>query len=628
MLDFSPHRARLQIWLASPSLGWCCAALALVLSLPAIGSHRVFDDFVLALGARASQDTALATRRFGILDLFTFTTGAPAENHRLADLGSMLPWWSDPELEVAFFRPLSALTHVLDEVLYPNWVWLHYVHSLVWLGVLVLVVARLYRAMGGPPAVAGLAALLYAIDDAHGPAVGWLSNRNGIIAAVFGVVALIAHDLWRQTRRSRWAAVAACSLMAGLLAGESALATCAYLVAYAAVFELGPPKRRAVSLWPYAGVVATWAITYKMAGYAAKHSGIYVDPLADAGRFAAQLPSRALALLGAAFGPIPADCVLFEQGAEHRGLLVAAITLFGTACLLVPTLRSDRQARFWALGIVLAAVPFSACYPTDRLLVLVGIGAMALVARIVAGLLGVDGRASSPAGFSGARRYVALAMSFVHLALAPVLLPLRASQMRLVAAAIAPASEALDQISDLSRRTVVIINPPIDPFVSYLQAERALRNLPRPQHLYWLANALTPIRIRREGPRTLILAREGGLIAAPIERLYRSPSDLPGAGWVTSLSQMSAEIVSTTADGRPLEVRFEFDDTLEAHQYVFLVWDEGRLLPFDMPSENEMTLLPRQDIGHIVLSALRGKHHELGSATTTTILSSHAGPHR
>src|SRR6266511_910900 len=110
--------------LGQPAIEWKCALVASVLSLPAIGSHRVFDDFVLALGARSSHDPTLAARRFGILDLFTFTNGVPAENQRLIDLGSMLPWWSDPRLKIAFFRPLSALTHLFDQLLFPNQIWL------------------------------------------------------------------------------------------------------------------------------------------------------------------------------------------------------------------------------------------------------------------------------------------------------------------------------------------------------------------------------------------------------------------------------------------------------------------------------------------------------------------------
>jgi hypothetical protein len=594
--------ARLQTWLGRPSIGWKCALLAVALSLPAVGSHRVFDDFVLALGARASHDPALAARRFGTLDLFTFTNGVPAENMRLTDLGSMLPWWSDPHLKVAFFRPLSALTHLLDQVLCPDWVWLQYLHSLLWLGLLVAVVARLYRALGGSPAIAGLAALMYAIDDAHGPAVAWLCNRNGLVAAVFGTLALLAHHAWRSQGR-RWpAALAAGSLLAGLLAGESALATCAYLFAYAVVLEPGTfrrtLRRRAASLLPYAGVTAAWAVAYKLAGYGASHSGVYVDPIADAGRFVRNLPAHATALLGAVFGPIPADIVLFDAGAERRGLIAAAITLVLLGCVLVPTVRRDRQARFWALGMLLATVPASACYPTDRLLLFVGMGAMALVARIVASAVDQTQR------LTRLSYVLALAFGFVHLVLAPLLLPVRAAQMRLVARAIESATETLDRAQDLEHRTVIVVNPPIDPFVSYIQAERALRSLPRPLHLYWLASAIAPIQVTRLGPRTLAVEREGGLMTVPIERLYRSSSvDLP-AGSEVLLSEMRAEIASTTADGRPREVRFHFADDLESHRYLFLAWDEGRLLPFELPVQSQTVHFPAQNIAHIVLHSL------------------------
>jgi hypothetical protein len=219
---------------------------------------------------------------------------------------------------------------------------------------------------------------------------------------------------------------------------------------------------------------------------------------------------------------------------------------------------------------------------------------MALVARIVAGA--IDRKRLSC--------FLALAFGFVHLILAPLLLPVRAAQMRLVARTIEFATETLDRAQDLEHRTVVVVNPPIDPFVSYIQAERALRNLPRPLHLYWLASAIAPIRVTRLGPRTLAVEREGGLMTAPVERLYRSSSVDLSTGSEVRLSEMRAEIASTTADGRPLEVRFHFAHDLESRRYLFLAWNEGRLLHFELPVENQTVHFPAQDIAHVVLRSL------------------------
>jgi hypothetical protein len=177
-----------------------------------------------------------------------------------------------------------------------------------------------------------------------------------------------------------------------------------------------------------------------------------------------------------------------------------------------------------------------------------------------------------------------------------------------VARSIDAATETLDKAQDLERRTVVVVNPPIDPFVSYIQAERALRNLPRPMHLYWLVSATAPIRITRLGPSTLAVEREGGLMSAPLERLYRSSAvDLP-VGSEVLLSEMRAEIASTTADGRPLEIHFHFSDDLESHRYLFLAWDEGRLLPFELPLQDQTVHLPAQNLARVLL-------HSLGRST-------------
>ncbi|MES1204492.1 MAG: hypothetical protein ABUS79_01020 [Pseudomonadota bacterium] len=42
--------------------------------------------------------------------------------------------------------------------------------------------------------IAGLAAFLYAIDDAHGFAVGWLASRCTLMGTFFAIASLIAHE--------------------------------------------------------------------------------------------------------------------------------------------------------------------------------------------------------------------------------------------------------------------------------------------------------------------------------------------------------------------------------------------------------------------------------------------------
>ena len=63
--------------------------------------------------------------------------------------------------------------------------------SLFWLGSAVTVTAVFYRRMMGTTWVTGIAGLLFAVDDARGATAGFLANRNVLVAATFGVSALV-----------------------------------------------------------------------------------------------------------------------------------------------------------------------------------------------------------------------------------------------------------------------------------------------------------------------------------------------------------------------------------------------------------------------------------------------------
>lgn len=97
---------------------------------------------------------------------------------------------------------------------------------------------------------AGLAALLYAVDDAHALPASWLANRNALVAGVFGVLTLIAHDEWRRGRRKWGAFVAPALFLMALLCAESAVIVATYLLAYALFIDRDSLVRRFVALVP------------------------------------------------------------------------------------------------------------------------------------------------------------------------------------------------------------------------------------------------------------------------------------------------------------------------------------------------------------------------------------------
>ncbi len=588
-------RRAAERWLTSPATRWAVPLIGVALCVTAIGRYLALDDFVLFLIARG--DPPIRGLAQGSFDLFTFTSGRAADNVPLIEQGVMLPWFTDPELRVAFFRPLSSLTHRLDLALWPGSPRLMYVHSLAWFGGLLAAVAWLYRRIETTALVAGLAALLYAVDHVHGPAVAWLSNRNALIATFFGVLALILHDRARNGGGPASALAAPVTLGVGLLSGEFAIGAAAYLIAYALVLEKKGWRIGLVSLWPYLLLIGIWQIAYKLQAFGVHGSGVYVDPARDPGRFLASLPTRLLVMVAAEIGFLPSDALTLGPPTHVPLIVGAAVLMLAAAAIaIVPVLRSDRIAGFWASGMLLAAVPVAASFPSDRVLFFVGLGAMGILARVLAAVLDQAPvyAASLP------KRVVATGLFLLHLVLSPAVLPARAMQMQVLGGTLESATAVLDGVPNLPERTVVILNPPLDIFATYIQAERAFERRPRSKHLYPLSSAATELRVTRSGPAELTLERERGFLYAPLEQHYRSAvSSLPKGSRV-ELSRMAAEVRATTEDGRPAQVSFRFPVPLESHSLLFLYWKDDRYVPFDLPELGSSVTLPAEDIGRIL----------------------------
>ncbi|MFQ5494212.1 MAG: hypothetical protein ACE5EX_02425 [Phycisphaerae bacterium] len=171
---------------APPLLG----VVAMVLAAPSLTTGWQMDDHFHRLKMIGPAQAVDASH--GRLDLFRFLDGDPDRTRALIDRGR-IPWWTFPGIRAAFWRPVTVFTHWLDYRLWPTSPALMHGQSLLWLGALVTAAGFMYRRLMGAVPVAGLATLLYAVDDARATTVGFLANRNALVAALFGVLAIILH---------------------------------------------------------------------------------------------------------------------------------------------------------------------------------------------------------------------------------------------------------------------------------------------------------------------------------------------------------------------------------------------------------------------------------------------------
>jgi hypothetical protein len=542
--------------------------LATLLVSPSLWSGFEFDDYVhrgILSGAPVIRE--LFPSR---LDLFAFIDGRLDRTHRMMDLG-ILPWWTSPGARFAFWRPLSGVTHWLDYALWPDRPTLVHAQSLVWFALLLAAVAVAYRQLLKAPWVAGLAAMLYALDNTHGSGVGWVAARNGILATFFGTLAILCHDRWRRSGWRAGAVLGPCSFLMGLLSAEAALATAAYLLAHALFLESGSWGQRARSLAPYVAVAAGWQALYTGLGYG--FSGLapsYINPIREPFEFTQALVDRAPVLLLAQWiGPPAQTYAGLSPGDAWLRWLGAVLFVGLLAVLLAPLLAENAVARFWGLGQLLAALATCSVFPNDRYLFFVGLGAMGLLAQWIGSLFSAPRGGSWSAYWRGLSIAAAAALLVVHLGVAPV---------RLLEAVTPPAGRGslVDALlsgfpldPQIGTQTIIVAHAPSPDALAFLPFIRAARGEPSPTHTRLLASGSAPLELFRPSARTLVVRPGGGY-----SPYFGKDQPLP-LGYRVALTHTAFEVTRLTPDGRPAEATVHFDVDLDDPALRWLRWTEA-----------------------------------------------------
>jgi hypothetical protein len=553
---------------------WLLVFLALLLTLPSLWTGLWADDYFHCI--LLTGNDPLGFQNEPTLDIFRFLDGDPVTTGRMMDAG-VAPWWTLPEIKASFFRPLTAVTHWLDYSLWPASPELMHLHSLLWFAALVVAVSALYRLTITPAWIAGLAALLYAVDDARGMPVAWLANRNALIATLLGVLVLIAYIRWRRDgwRWGTWLGPAL--LIAALAAAEAAIAVGAYLAAYALTLDRGSWLQRFLRLAPYAVIVAVWWPAHHWLGYGTSGSGLYIDPSHEPLQLIQAIVERAPILLLAQIG-VPSSSY-YALTTDPNGILLwwllALAVLLVLAAIARPLLKRDPVTRFWIIGMLLAVIPICSTFPHDRLLFFVGLGGMGLVAQLIA----------RPAEYSGRRWYglVLIVLIGIHMVIAPLNLPLNAWTVRMMDRIMDEDAMAIPGSPEVADQDLIMVNPPIPFLAGYYPVLRGAAQQPIPAHTRILAPGSEPLAIARLDLHSLHIRPARGFISGAMDTLMRSPAYPMQLGDRVELTGMSVEITDLTDDHRPAEAVFRFDRPLDDPSLIWLHWQDGYPVRFTPP---------------------------------------------
>jgi hypothetical protein len=573
-------QARTRQLLSIGRLPWALALMAVLLVLPALKGGLCADDYFHRVVLLDRGPVGAATEP--IADLFAFV---PERLHGWMTEQGLLAWWSDPDLHISFARPLTALTHVLDYRLWPDSPVLQHAHNLAWFALAVGLVATLYRRVHGAGLVAGLAGLLFAVEDAHALSAGWLAGRNTVLCLVFGAILVRLHVTWRATHELRPFLLSLLALGCGLGFGEATLGGMAYVVAWQATREDGSRLRRLLPLIPHALIVTMWRVLYGALGYGVRGSTLYVDPGAQPLLFLGALVERGPVLLAAQWLQTPSDLwSVLPRSGQITASAVCALVVVGVLALLWRLLSTRAVARFWALGMVLSLIPVCAAFPMDRLLTFSGIGAFALMAMLCEAC-GVW--LWAPAGPATWRGRTAGLLVALHLPMAALLLVLRVLAIPAWAELLAAAARDAPRGPEVAQRTFIFVNGNDFPVFYTAMVRMATGEAPAPRRMALLAPMMTPKDVWREDERTLVITAREGYLALAIDRLLVSPGRRFCVGQTFARPDFVAEVRTVTEDGRPQQVAFRFRQPLEAPEYCWLRWKRNRVVPFTLPAPGD-----------------------------------------
>ncbi len=569
---------------------YAIAILAIILTLSSLQAGLAIDDYhhkLLMIGS----DSPIRLLDSPI-DMFKFFDGDPERTTEIMDHG-FFPWWTDKDIKGAFWRPLASITHWLDYILWPDSPLLMHVQSVMWYGALAAAVAFLYRRFISVTWIAGLAALLYAIDDAHGTPVGFLANRNAVMATLFGVLTILIHDKWRRGNLRIGIVVGPALLVASLLSAEAGIATCAYLFAYAVFIDRGTLLRRFTAMIPYVAVVVIWRIIWTYQGYGVEGMGAYIDPLGTPLRYIVAVKNRAPFLLLGQWALPPADITMIFPLYTTLFWRIGLVFLVLLIIALIPLLWLQRSTRFWATGMILSVLPICATFPSDRLLMFVGIGAMALVAHFIYFVFGKTEGQLKRTFWRIPALVLAGIFIIIHLIIAPLALPVRAAH------AMIPKkysdklmlTKGLDE--SVKSQDLIIVNPPITFLILQSPMMWECNNQPMPRHLRILTSSLfQPVEIYRPDAKTLIVRPVYGFYAYVLDALFRNKQNPFTVGDRVELTGMTVEIREVTNNGQVVDAAFIFSVALEDPSLRWLQYKDEAFVPFTPPAVGQKIAMP------------------------------------
>lgn len=545
---------------------------ALIFS-PSVRSHLFLDDYLHA----AMVDGTYPVSR-GPFDLYDFI----GKDSRAALFAhGLLPWWTESELTIRFFRPIASALLYLEHRFFSHAPLPMHVCSFAWWLVAVFAARALFqRTLAERPA--RMATFIFALGPCHVLPIAWLANSVTLVSLAFGTGGLVFYAAWRQERRVLHGVLAAVLFaLAFLGGGEYTLGFGGYVIAIELVRQSDSIVRRISGLSAFLLPTLGYLAVRQVGGYGSRGSGFYTDPLNDVIGFLVDAPLRMASLLGSSW--LTFDVAYWLNTPTTRTVLV--LSLLALAVVVVPIFRriltrlpdAHRRAATWLLyGSFMALVPSLAVAPGSRVVGASMLGVAAAVAVILEHVWFADANDAKDETTSLGKLapLAALALGFIHFVHGPGTAFLGGDRQR-------------DAAFDFERRIAAIRGAVDDVSQKQLGIVRGLTGVffmpfaldskkPLPPRWLVLSHATHVLALRRDRHTLdLVAPTDSALYPMAEHSLYRSTRAPLEKGDEIRVPGLTVKILETTERGAR-SARFTFDEDLDAFPWISDDYDTSR----------------------------------------------------
>lgn len=579
--------------------------------LLAVGLSAALCLPALRIGFYSDERMQLATlegRQQGSLtpfDLWRFYSGNPVDIARYVRDGQ-LPWWANPHLKMAFWRPLSSVVFSIEHAVFGRNAMAYHLMSVLWWLGLIAVVGLFYRRVL-TAATAAAAVIVFAVQGVHWEPIAFLCARHFLIAAIPSTLGLMAYLRHREEGWRSGLPLALAGFVAGLSAGEIALQMLAFALAYELVGARDSPAARLRALAPVAALALGYVVLHKALGYGVQGLGErYTDLLTEprkalGGAFSSARMVVALfdgvpGALGAtdAFRVDRASLLYRLRWPYVLGVVMGCVGLFAGLRRCPPAVMPEREiarVRWLLLGGLLALVPLVGALPGARLLLIPSIGVTPTLVLLLRWAWAASVKKIPMATL--ARWSVALvgaAFAAMQLGVALVLLPLNLLHFDENLSRYWRSRERFVRTSgavQASGKDVIVLSTPL-----MLYASEISDILPGSPPWLVLSNAQVDQEILRTGPGAFEIRSLGVQPGPP------SPVGYPAIGVVVPLRDglevtlLDASSGQDPAENIPRRIAVRSERQLDDPSLCFLAWDNGALRRMQMPAIGEQLTLP------------------------------------